>query len=223
MTAPTLSNARRADAATASTGRKAGRRVSSDQIKTRERVRDLAEVFTHEREVDAMLDLIPEMFADVDTRFLEPACGAGNFLVEIITRKLKLVSSLRYRSQSAYEFRVLRCLTSVYGIDISADNIVEAHDRIRHVVLEHFAMDANTWVPTAEFLRAMTTVLTTNILRADTMRDANDIVFVEYSPGPRQTFVRTPSPLIEAEQDLFFTAPQPLPPIHYSELGALTP
>lgn len=167
-----------------------------------------------------MLDLIPDTFEDVDTTFLEPACGSGNFLVEIITRKLKLVTSLRFRSQPSYEFWLLRCLTAVYGIDVSADNIVEAHDRIRHVVLEHFAMDANTWVPTVEFLRAMTTVLTTNVLRADTLQDAKDIVLIEYAPGPRQTFVRTPSPLGEAERDLFYVAPQPLPPIHYSKLGA---
>src|SRR3546814_7900619 len=63
------------------------------QIKTRQRVRDLAEVFTHEREVKAMLDLIPDMFPAgsstraVDAKFLEPACGSGNFLAEILDRK----------------------------------------------------------------------------------------------------------------------------------------
>ena len=61
------------------------------QVRSRERVRDLAEVFTHQREVDAMLDLMPDAFHNIDVKFLEPACGSGNFLVEILRRKLRLV------------------------------------------------------------------------------------------------------------------------------------
>lgn len=71
------------------------------QIKTRERVRDLAEVYTHKREVDAMLDLIPDIFpsehspSNTDRKFLEPACGSGNFLEDILHRKLSYVTTRR--------------------------------------------------------------------------------------------------------------------------------
>src|SRR6185312_1331992 len=74
----------------------------ANQIKTRERVRDLAEVYTHKREVDAMLDLVPEMFPsagdpnNTDRKFLEPAAGSGNFLEEILRRKLAFVTARRY-------------------------------------------------------------------------------------------------------------------------------
>src|SRR3546814_5458274 len=83
--------------------------VCSSDLKTRQRVRDLAEVFTHEREVKAMLDLIPDMFPAgsstraVDAKFLEPACGSGNFLEEILRRKLAGVRFARVRSVSRYE------------------------------------------------------------------------------------------------------------------------
>ena len=69
-------------------------RPVDNQIKTRNRVRDLAEVYTHEREVNAMLDLVPDTLPSAeqpenhDRTFLEPACGHGNFLMEILRRKL---------------------------------------------------------------------------------------------------------------------------------------
>src|SRR5262245_1868950 len=86
------------------------REVIIAQTKTRERVRDLAEVYTHEREVAAMLDLVPDMFPsperprDIGRTFLEPACGAGNFLVAILDRKLEFVKFGRlYRSVATFE------------------------------------------------------------------------------------------------------------------------
>lgn len=194
-----------------------------EQIKTRDRVRDLAEVYTHTREVTAMLDMMPDAFIDVDTRFLEPACGAGNFLVAIVSRKLALVSSRRYRVQESYEYRLLRCVCSIYGIDISFDNIEETHGRLRHAVLEHYAMDANTWAPTSGFINALDEVLRTNVICADTLKEAESITFIEYTPAPKQTFVRTPSPLVEPEHDLFYSPPVALPPVHYSRLAKERP
>jgi hypothetical protein len=90
--------------------------VGQDQIKNRGRVRGLAEVYTHSREVNAMLDLVPDMFAagddpDIhDRTFLEPACGSGNFLDEILRRKLHTVTASRYSTAELFEHRVLRCL-----------------------------------------------------------------------------------------------------------------
>lgn len=117
------------------------------QIKSRERVRDLAEVYTHRREVDGMLDLVPEMFpreadpGNTDRTFLEPACGSGNFLEEILRRKLAFATTRRYGSGERYEHRILRCLASVYGIDINIDNVQESRDRLRAVINSHLAND----------------------------------------------------------------------------------
>src|SRR3546814_1680981 len=80
-----------------------------------------------------MLDLIPDMFPAgsstraVDAKFLEPACGSGNFLEEILRRKLAGVRFARVRSVSRYEHWLLRALASIYGVDISADNRSEEH------------------------------------------------------------------------------------------------
>ena len=121
----------------------ADRDRGNGQIKSRERVRDLAEVYTHEREVNAMLDLVPGMFPSVgdsgntDCTFLEPACGHGNFLVEILRRKLAYVTPRRYGRGERFEHRVLRCLASVYGIDISEDNVGESRERMRSVISGH--------------------------------------------------------------------------------------
>jgi hypothetical protein len=107
------------------------------QIKSRARVRNLAEVYTHEREVNAMLDLVPEMFpgesdpGNTDRTFLEPACGSGNFLVEIFRRKLNYVTPRRYGRGERFEHRILRSLASIYGIDIGADNIEESRGALR--------------------------------------------------------------------------------------------
>ncbi len=125
------------------------------QIKTRQRVRDLAEVYTHTREVTAMLDLIPDMFPTVsgpdntERKFLEPAAGSGNFLEEVLRRKITYVSSLRYRSAQSYEHRLLRALASIYAIDIDPDNVAEAKDRMRHLLQSHLDNDLNTKVPTS--------------------------------------------------------------------------
>jgi hypothetical protein len=90
----------------------------SIQIRSRSRVRDLAEVYTHDREVHAMLDLVPDMFpteedpGNTDRTFLEPACGHGNFLVEILRRKLTYVTTSRYGSET---FRFVPMLDMTRG------------------------------------------------------------------------------------------------------------
>jgi len=90
------------------------------QIKSRERVRDLAEVYTSRREVDAMLDLVANLFpsdddaSNTDRTFLEPAFGSGNFLEEILRRKLAFVTPRHYGREERYEHRILRCLASIY-------------------------------------------------------------------------------------------------------------
>lgn len=198
------------------------------QIKSRGRVRDLAEVYTHEREVNAMLDLVPDMFpsetdpGNTDRTFLEPACGHGNFLVEILARKLRHVTPRRYGRGERFEHRVLRCLASIYGIDISPDNVAEARERMRSIVAQHLEAHAATEM-TPAFHEALSAILATNVIRADTLADAAEIELIAYEPGANGTFIREWShPLDPAasEPNLFTLAPRrDGVPVHYSELS----
>ncbi len=202
------------------------------QIKSRKRVRDLAEVYTHEREVSGMLDLVPDMFpsedapGNTDCAFLEPTCGSGNFLVEILRRKLAYVTSRRYGGGERFEHRILRCLCSVYGIDICAENVEEARERLRMVVAEHLGRHLGAEDPTPGFSDAVEAILTTNIIRADTLADAAEIELVEYRPGNAGTFIREWSrPLDPAasEPSLFLLSVRcDEAPVHYSELAIQT-
>ena len=99
-------------------------------IKSKQRVKDFAEVFTPKHIVKDMCDLVPaEMWVNVDTTFLEPACGTGNFLVEILERKFKLCKDWEDG---------LRALKSVYGVDIQQDNVEEAKGRLFEMYIKQF-------------------------------------------------------------------------------------
>jgi type I restriction-modification system DNA methylase subunit len=87
---------------------------SHAQIKTKQRVSDHGEVFTSEREVNAMLDLVKPETENPEARFLEPACGNGNFLAEILKRKLEVVTRRYKRNQSEYEMNAMIVAGSVY-------------------------------------------------------------------------------------------------------------
>ena len=186
-------------------------------IKSHERVRDLAEVYTHLREVDAMLGLVPGMFRDIGSRFLEPACGHGNFLVGILARKLLLITEKKHGGTPHwYEFATLRAIASIYAIDINDENVFEARERMRAVIDKEFAEKG--YEPTPQFQGAVSAILSANVVRGDTLKDAQSIRFIEWAAGEDETFVCTPSYLEEPEFDLFFVPPEPLPPIHYSKL-----
>ena len=100
------------------------------QVKTRKRVSDHGEVFTSEREVNAMLDLVKQETLRIDSRFLEPACGTGNFLVEILCRKLAVIESHYKKSQLEFERYAVIAISSIYGIDILEDNVEECRERL---------------------------------------------------------------------------------------------
>lgn len=92
------------------------------QIKSKKRVRERGEVFTNPREVNAMCDLIPtDVWNNIDSTFLEPTCGNGNFLIEILERKLKLCQKCG---------DIIRALKSIYAIDIMQDNVEESRKRL---------------------------------------------------------------------------------------------
>ncbi|MBI9052004.1 MAG: SAM-dependent DNA methyltransferase [Anaerolineaceae bacterium] len=93
------------------------------QVKTKQRVADHGEVFTAAREVNAMLDLVKQETERIDSRFLEPACGDGNFLAEILRRKLTVVKRKYKKSPIDYEKNAVLAATSIYGVDILQDNV----------------------------------------------------------------------------------------------------
>lgn len=197
--------------------------MTTAQIKSRDRVRSLAEVFTHEREVNAMLDLVADMFpseddpGNTDRLFLEPACGHGNFLVEILRRKLTHVTAKRYGRGDRFEHRVLRCVASTYGIDISDENVFESRERMVQVV----AGEVGELSAAAE--AALATILETNIVQADALADAAEIELVEYHALSGGFFTRVWSrPLDPAAANPSLFTPEPrrdAVPVHYSELA----
>lgn len=100
------------------------------QIKSKKRVADHGEVFTADREVKAMCDLVKQETERIDSRFLEPACGDGNFLSEILSRKLSVVKNKYENSPYDYERNSLLALGSIYGVDILLDNSIACRKRL---------------------------------------------------------------------------------------------
>ena len=103
------------------------------QIKSKKRVADHGEVFTAEREVNAMLDLVKQEAERIDSRFLEPACGSGNFLVEVLRRKLKEVRRKYRKSTFDYEKNAVLAISSIYGVDLLLDNVLDCRERLFNI------------------------------------------------------------------------------------------
>ena len=116
----------------------------TEQVRSRERVASHGEVFTSEREVNAMLDLVKQETERVDSRFLEPACGDGNFLAEILRRKLeaakKRATPPRRKKPLPLEFerQSVIAVTSVYGIEILYDNVFACRERLYNIWNEEY-------------------------------------------------------------------------------------
>lgn len=103
------------------------------QIKSKERVAEHGEVFTSEREVNAMLDLVKHETERIESRFLEPACGNGNFLAEILRRKLDVVKQKYKKSKPEYEKYSMLAVSSIYGVDLLDDNVQECQERLFNI------------------------------------------------------------------------------------------
>jgi len=100
------------------------------QVKTKQRVIDHGEVFTAEREVKAMCDMVASECLRIDSRFLEPACGEGNFLAEVLARKLTVVRTKYKQSSYELERNSILAISSIYGIDILSDNVSACRERL---------------------------------------------------------------------------------------------
>ena len=100
------------------------------EVISKKRVADHGEVLTGKREVNAMLDLVKRETERIDSRFLEPACGNGNFLTVILERKLSVVEKRYGRSQLDFERYAVLAVSSLYGIDILEDNVRQCRHRL---------------------------------------------------------------------------------------------
>ena len=111
------------------------------QVKSRERVQQHGEVFTNEREVNAMLDLVKHETERIDSRFLEPACGDGNFLAEILRRKLQVCRNFveqKKSTQLEYEKKAVLAVSSIYGIELLPDNATTCRERLFRIVSDEY-------------------------------------------------------------------------------------
>ena len=104
--------------------------MMKDQIRSKQRVADHGEVLTGKREVNAMLDLVKQETERIESRFLEPACGDGNFLTVILERKLAVVEKRYGKSQLDFERYAVLAISSIYGIDILEDNVHACRNRL---------------------------------------------------------------------------------------------
>ena len=148
-------------------------------VKSKQRVADHGEVFTPSWMVDAMLDLLKGETERIDSRFLEPACGSGNFLVKILQRKLTAVE-LKY-GKSDFEKRhfALHGLMCVYGVELLPDNIAECRANLLEVFATYLRLDESD-----DLFRAASFVLSQNLVHGDalTMLDSSrqPITFAEW-------------------------------------------
>lgn len=156
----------------------------SAQVKSKKRVAEHGEVFTNPREVNAMLDLVKQETERIDSRFLEPACGNGNFLIEILRRKLEVVKVRYKKSQWEYEKNGLIAVMSAYGVDIMQDNVDECRERLFNLFLDYYKSIFKKSIK-EEYLEIVKFVFTKNILCGDalSMKDGfgNPLVFAEWS------------------------------------------
>lgn len=157
-------------------------RQAAGLTKSRQRVADHGEVFTPPELVDAMLDLVADESERIDSRFLEPACGSGNFLVPVLRRKLATVNARYGKSDFEKRHHALLALMSIYGIELLADNVAEC----RETLLEVF-VDATGVTRDHNWYAAADNVLAVNIVHGDALSmrtraaSPEPITFAEWS------------------------------------------
>ena len=154
------------------------------QVKSKQRVADHGEVFTAEREVNAMLDLVKQETERIDSRFLEPACGNGNFLVEILRRKMDVVKKKYKKSALDYEKNAILALTSIYGVDLLQDNVIECRARLFDIWDQEYTSVCKNEA-SDDCREAAKYILEKNILCGDALTllkdDGTPIIFAEWS------------------------------------------
>jgi len=211
-----------------------------EQVKSRQRVIDHGEVLTSRREVNAMLDLVKHETERIESRFLEPACGNGNFLAEVLDRKLRVVEARYSRSQLDYERYAVLAVSSIYGIDILNDNVEQCRQRL----FEIFESGYNRLFKSGmreKCSEAVRFILSRNIIWGDALtlmtvgENPDYIVFSEWSPLNGSMLKRrdfTFHGLLEREkikglplfsdlgEDVYIPTPEKeYPPAHFLEIA----
>ncbi len=215
-------------------------------IKSKQRVADHGEVLTPPHIVEAMLDLVQQETERIDSRFLEPACGTGNFLVEVLRRKLQVVKKRYARSQLDYERYAVLAVSSIYGIDILPDNAEECRQRL-YQMFDEFYTDLFGAKAKTACRAAVRYILSRNIVHGDALTlqtvgaGSQPIVFSEWSLVNGSLFKRrdfafhellrgteTGNSLFETHQTLISDKgegvfiPEPVeeyPPVHFLEIA----
>ena len=154
-------------------------------MKSALRVTEFGEVNTSPREVNAMLDLVESETQRFDSRFLEPACGDGNFLVNVLTRKLKTLAKTSARNQYEFEKYSIVVVGSIYGIDILKDNTTQARERLFDTFMSVYKTNFNTSID-QDLIKSIKFILEKNIIHGDalTLKQINSdspVTFCEWS------------------------------------------
>ncbi len=210
------------------------------QVISKQRVTDHGEVYTRPQEVRAMLNLVRSETERIESRFLEPACGSGNFLAEILMRKLRVVALRFGNEQLDYERNSIIAISSLYGIDILADNVQTCRDRLFQEFMECY-QDLFPESMKSECLRSVRYILSCNIIQGDALtlktvgESSTPIIFAEWSPVNHRFLKRRDfsfqslleresikdSPLF-SDQGEEVLIPQPVkdyPLVHFLEVG----
>ena len=155
-------------------------------VVSKKRVADHGEVYTRKREVDAMLDLVKQETERIDSWFLEPACGSGNFMVEVLERKLRVVEARYRKSQLEYERNAVLAVSSIYGIELLEDNVHDCRSRLFYIFDEQYASLFQKKTKKG-YRQVIKYILSKNIIQGDalTLKTVGDnlrpIVFSEWS------------------------------------------
>lgn len=204
-------------------------------FKSRQRIADHGEVFTPPWMVEAMLDLVKDESERIDSRFLEPACGSGNFLVQVLRRKLAAVERKFGKSDFEKRHYALLALMCIYGIELLPDNIAECRANLLEIFAEYLNLEESD-----DLYQAASYVLSQNLVHGDalTMRTTDDqpITFAEWGYLGKGKFQRrdfrldvlTESSAWSAEGTLWanagkheiFTPVQTYPPMTVIELAS---
>lgn len=204
-------------------------------VKSKQRVADHGEVFTPTWMVEAMLDMVKGEAERIDSRFLEPACGSGNFLVQVLRRKLTAVELKFGKSEFEKRYYALLALMCIYGIELLPDNIAECRENVLEILAEYLNLE-----PLDDLYHAASYVLSQNLVHGDalTMRThgGQPITFAEWGYLGKGKFQRrdflfdvlTGSSAFSAEGSLFahlgkhdiFTPVKTYAPMTVTELAA---
>ena len=155
------------------------------QIKDKSRVSNFGEVLTSKREVLDMLDLVNTETSRLDSRFLEPACGDGNFLTEVLNSKLDILKKNYSKNQYEFEKFSIQIFTSIYGIDILEDNIISARERLFNQYFDLYNKKFKSNI-NQKLLDCIKYILKLNLVHADALslknvKNDKFIIFSEWS------------------------------------------